>query len=432
MLRIFTLKNGLKVATYNLPQLKSVYLHLAVKGGNLLENPRSSGLAHFMEHILVQGIPAYPTSEDLSWFIESLAGRYQAITTTTSIDFNITVPFNHLEQALQIASQVFFAPLFPEEAIEKERRAVISEINERKDASWYKRAEFFRKVRFQENHPLILDVGGSLEIVKSLQRQDLVKFWEKYFTAGNTYLLIVGNFPDTSLKKLFKKYLGEVPKRDRKDFPDFSNKDLSSRQVAIREDNSLQLIYVDLTFPTLSLRDSLKERLILNLALIILGRLRNSRLFKLLRYQKGLVYDVGAGASLYPGLGYIYISSQVLDEHLDEILTIISQEVENFAKFGPTDDELEFARNYLVNQWLMSFDHPTSIAGWILQDLFWEKKINLPEYYISLVRKIKAVDIKRIMKKHWNFGKLNLTLQGPIENSTENVKKYSQILENLK
>ncbi|QQG43167.1 MAG: insulinase family protein [Candidatus Daviesbacteria bacterium] len=432
MLKTFTLKNGIKVATYNLPQLKSVYLHITVKGGNLLENSQNNGVAHFMEHILVQGIPSYPTAEGLSWFIESCSGRYQAMTHTTSIDFNITVPFNHLEQALQIASQVFFAPLFPEEAIEKERRVVISEINERKDASWYKRAEFFRKVRFQEKHPLTLDGGGSLEVVKNLQRQDLVGFWEKYFTTGNTYLLITGNFLYTNLKKLIKKYLEEVSPKERDNFPDLSNQDFSGRQVAIREDNALQLIYLDLTSPALSLADSLRERVILNLALVIFGRLRNSRLFKLLRYQKGLVYDVSAGANLYPGLGYIYISSQVLYEHLDEVLTIICQEVENFVKFGLTEEELEFARNFLINQWLMSFDHPNNIAGWILQDLFWEKSIQLPEYYISLVKKIKLSDVKKVMKKHWGFGKLNLTLQGPIKNSKENIKKYSRILENLK
>lgn len=62
MLKIVTLKNGIKVATYNLPQLKSVFIQETIKAGSVLENEDSRGVAHFMEHVLVEGIPSYPTS----------------------------------------------------------------------------------------------------------------------------------------------------------------------------------------------------------------------------------------------------------------------------------------------------------------------------------------------------------------------------------
>jgi len=72
MLNTLTLPNGLKVATYNLPSLKSIHLRISVKGGSLVENPDNNGVAHFMEHMLVQGIPSYETAEIFSRFIEGL------------------------------------------------------------------------------------------------------------------------------------------------------------------------------------------------------------------------------------------------------------------------------------------------------------------------------------------------------------------------
>src|SRR5687767_10339935 len=114
MLKTFTLKNGIKVATYNLPQLKSVHIRISAKGGVVTEKPSKNGVAHFMEHMLVQGIPSLPNVDEFSRYIESLAGTYGANTESTLVRFNLTIPFTHLETGLKIASEVFFEPLFPE------------------------------------------------------------------------------------------------------------------------------------------------------------------------------------------------------------------------------------------------------------------------------------------------------------------------------
>ena len=207
--------------------------------------------------------------------------------------------------------------------------------------------------------------------------------------------------------------------------------DFADNLVSMRYDHRLQSNYLDLTFPGVTLLES-DLRMKQGLALTILGKLRNSRLFRLLRYQRGLVYDVKAGASLFPGLGYVYITSEVSSERLFEVVSLIVAELGNFVKSGPTEEELRFAKNFLTNQWLMAFDHPSSIAGWIESDLLWKDKIDLPEETIKEVEGIKISDITEVMQKHWDFSKLNLVVQGPVRNSLENVKKLTEILEELR
>ncbi len=75
MLKTFKLTNGMQVATYNLPQLRSVYILSSVLGGSLEEPADKNGVAHFMEHMICQGTPSYQTVEELSVFIESLSGN---------------------------------------------------------------------------------------------------------------------------------------------------------------------------------------------------------------------------------------------------------------------------------------------------------------------------------------------------------------------
>src|SRR5260221_4883568 len=114
MLKTFILKNGLKVASYQIPQMRSVFINLGVKGGAIVDSPQTSGAAHFMEHILVQAIPSFPNVELLSDFVEGLAGSYNASTTPQSIHFHASIPATHLDDILKIAAEAFYQPLFLE------------------------------------------------------------------------------------------------------------------------------------------------------------------------------------------------------------------------------------------------------------------------------------------------------------------------------
>ncbi|MDO8498168.1 MAG: pitrilysin family protein [bacterium] len=432
MLKNFQLKNGLQVATFDLPSLRSVHLRIIAKGGSLVEKASKNGVAHFMEHMLVQGTPSLPNAEEFSSFVESLAGNYGAYTERLLIAFNITVPATHLEDAVRISSEVFFEPLFVEAALEKERRAVIEELKQNMDSHYFEISKFFRHNRFLPRHPLTLDPGGTVETVSKLKRQDLVDFWQKYFIPQNAYLLVSGRFEENKLRALLEQYFlkgnGKIPFPG---YPHLSDKDFSQRGVYIRTDPKLGANYIDLTFPSLSLSDNLPTRLKQNLALVILGGLRNSRLFKLLRYQKGLVYGVHAGASLLPNLGYVYITSEVTPVRLEEVVTLTLSELKAYVADGPTEEELKFVKNYLSNQWLMAFDHPSAIAGWIENDLMWNDAIRLPEDYIKMVSDMTTSDIKEVMQTQWDFAKLSLTVQGPIEDTPEVKNHYERILEVL-
>lgn len=429
MLRTFSLPNGIKVATYSLSSLKSIHVRVSVKGGSLVESKTNNGVAHFMEHMLVQGVPSYPSAESFSRYIESLAGNYGAFTERLLVGFNITVPATHADEAIKIASEVFYEPIFDTEALEKERNAIIDEVLQRRDSHLYKISKFFLTSRFQKDHPLLLDGGGKISILKKLRRIDLISYWQQYFFPENTYIHISGNFSDDALLFALDKYFGMrkgisnavcFPKMEKTTFADAS--------VALRKDFSLSTCYVDLTFPSLGLCDTLVERLKQSIALVILGQLRNSRLFRLLRYQKGLVYDVRAGSSSYPGLGYVYISLEAVKGHLDEALSLITQEVVSFVANGPSEEELNFAKNYLTSQWLMTFDHPSSIAEWVESHLLWDNKGLLPEDYAHLIKDITTADITSFIKQYWDLQKTNLTVQGPIANSTGVYTKYQQLV----
>ena len=228
MVKTFTLSNGIKVVTYKMDQVKSIHMNVTIKGGSLVEEKSKNGVAHFMEHMLVQGIPSFPNVESLSTYVESLAGSYNAYTSQLTVSFIISLPFIHLEDAVKISSEVMYAPLFPENVLEKERKAVITEITQRKDSLGYKLGKEFKNVRFIENSEIQKEIGGSLETIQKITRQDLVNYWQEYFIPENTYIYIGGNFSEKKLKIFLETYFGKYKLTKKfKEYPILSKNDFA-------------------------------------------------------------------------------------------------------------------------------------------------------------------------------------------------------------
>jgi predicted Zn-dependent peptidase len=344
----------------------------------------------------------------------------------------MTVPFSHLEDAVKIASEVFFHPTFPEEALEKERNAVLNELKQHLDSQWYKFGKYFRETRYSKSSALQRETIGTEEIIKNVTHDDLVAYWKENFFPHNMYLFLGGNFTEELLQKLLATYM-EKPVSDKvfSGFSAISQNDLNNSLVGIRHDPTLQVNYVTFSFPSLDLDASVPLKIKESIALDILGRFRSSRLFRLLRYQKGYVYGVSANDVRMPKVGFSVIDSEVATEHLDEVVRLIAGTLQEYIENGPTDAELGFAKHYLTNQWLMAFDSPGSIGDWVEGQLIWRDKIHLPEDYIAIADTVKKEDIVAVMKKYWRIDKLQLIIQGPIANTNANQEKYFSIIQRL-
>lgn len=433
MFQTFTLRNGLKVATFSIPQMRSISLNMEVKSGSLFDTPATNGIAHYMEHLLVQGIPFLPDVTAFSNYIEGFAGSYGASTGSEGIDFNMHGPVGKIDDILRISSEVFFQPLFPPDAIERERGAIKEEIRARQDELGFKLSKFYRQARYRKGHPVLLDIGGEISAVESLTRADLLKFWARFFTPANTHLVMVGGFNNSEAKKLIKQYFGNYEKGPAFiGYPKLTNSDYTPRSISINYDSKLKSCYVDLSFASLIGESAIEDRVSQAMIGNILGRLRSSRLYKLLRQQKGLVYTVGAGQSSYRTFGNFYVTTEVTKDKLDEVLDLIIKELVGMYLHGPTTEELEFAKNYSINKTLMSWDHPSNIAGWIMSDLMWEDKNETPEEHVKIVQKVTVEDTIKLMRKHWDFKKLIMVIQGPVQNSKANRDKFAKMLDDLK
>ncbi|KAJ2826153.1 metalloprotease [Coemansia erecta] len=168
---------------------------LSVNVGGLADPSELNGLAHFLEHMLFM----YPDEDEYIGFINKHSGEYNAFTSMHTTTYFFGIANSALEEMLDRFSRFFIDPLFAPGSVERELLAVDSEHkgNLQSDS----RRDFqIKRTLSNPDHPFSYFSTGNLETLRDapLQRgidirQEVIQFYEQYYSADIMKLAVVGN-----------------------------------------------------------------------------------------------------------------------------------------------------------------------------------------------------------------------------------------------
>ncbi|WP_070963541.1 insulinase family protein [Vibrio sonorensis] len=193
--RYITLDNGLRVLLVQDKSAQKSAAALAVNVGHFDDPDTREGLAHYLEHMLFLGTQKYPKVGEFQSFISQHGGSNNAWTGTEHTCYFFDVTENAFESALDRFSQFFSAPLFNEEALDKERHAVESEYKLKlNDDS--RRLYQVHKETVNPEHPFSKFSVGNLETLADREgssiRDEIIQFHRTHYSADLMTLTLVG------------------------------------------------------------------------------------------------------------------------------------------------------------------------------------------------------------------------------------------------
>ena len=176
---------------------------LDVNVGSLQDPSTRPGLAHFLEHMLFLGTKTYPTAGDYQSFINQHGGTHNAFTAPEHTNYFFQVEASQLKGALDRFSRFFYEPLFTEEYVQREKNAVHSEYQSKyKDD--YRRMQYVNKTLINPAHPASQFATGRLDTLSdnesSKVRDDLIAFYQRYYSANLMTLVVYGPQPLNELQ----------------------------------------------------------------------------------------------------------------------------------------------------------------------------------------------------------------------------------------
>lgn len=388
------LPNGFRLVLRKEPSKGIVSSQLWVEVGSAYEEESEVGMAHFIEHMLFK--PTDKNPEGVASVIESLGGRMNAFTSFDYTVFHFTVKSKGLEKALEALADAVLAPLFDPEELEREREVIVEEIKMGRNDP----IKRFRQALWAnafEVHPYGRPIIGFEESLKSMRREDLIRFHSKWYVPQRMVLVVVGDFDQERLKAQVEKFFGLKEGK----FPScpsrlsLSEGPLKRPRVFIHTGAKREVLSLAFKIPGVSSRDALVFEL---LGEILAGG-RNSRLFKKL-VENGLAVSIEVKSVTLKDNGLFVIEVIPKRGKEVEILKAIKEELHKVARGNLTKAEIERAKKKLETDFLYSLETSEEKAGLLG---FFEVMLgnaDLLQNYIDVLRGVKEEEISKATKEY--------------------------------
>ncbi|KAF9291020.1 Insulinase (Peptidase M16) [Linnemannia elongata] len=199
--RLVRLNNDLEVLLIHDAKADKSAAALDVHVGHLSDPDNLQGLAHYLEHLLFLGTDKYPRENEYKEFLAQHAGKSNASTSLDHTNFHFEVGHAHLERALDRFAQFFISPAFNESCTDREIRAVDSEFKRNLQMDGRRLFQLGKHLSGR-SHPFWHFGTGNLITLRDLPaqegintRDELIKFYHKYYSSSIMKLAIVGREP---------------------------------------------------------------------------------------------------------------------------------------------------------------------------------------------------------------------------------------------
>jgi len=409
MYQITRLENGLTIATAEMPHMASVSLGLWVGVGGRYESAETSGVSHFIEHLLFKGTKKR-SAKEISQTVEGIGGYLNAFTSEENTCFYSKARHDCFDELLDVLADMFLNSAFDPIEINKERDVIKEELAMYLDQPQQQVQELLNETMWP-NQPLGRSITGTEKTLDAIQREQIVGFQEKNYVAPGTLVAAAGRLKHQQVVKAVSRYAKKFIAGKRPQFSPAQNDQTNSRlRLHTKKTEQTQIA---LGIRTCSRHD--ERRFALRLLNTILGENMSSRLFQTVREDHGLAYSIYSANSFFDDTGDLVISAGLDTGNLEKTLKLISRELKQLREKIVSATELRRARDYVIGQLDLSLENSENQMMWIGETLLGYGKIISPEHAKKKLSEVKAGELRAAAREFFRPERMNLALVSPLK-----------------
>ncbi len=205
------LDNGLTVLIREMHHAPVASLWLWYRVGSRNEKPGTTGISHWVEHMMFKGTPSIPKGE-LDRLISREGGYNNALTWFDWTAYLGTLPSHRIDLALEIEADRLVNALFDPQEVEAERTVIISERQGSENEPGFRLGEAVQAAAFRV-HPYHHMVIGDMCDLTTITRDDLYGFYRRHYAPNNAVLVIAGDVESKTALPKIEGLFGDVSTR---------------------------------------------------------------------------------------------------------------------------------------------------------------------------------------------------------------------------
>ncbi len=207
----FTLKNGMQVVVIPNHRAPVVSHMIWYKVGSADEPPGKSGMAHFLEHLMFKGTKKF-SGNTFSKRVARNGGRENAFTSHDYTAYFQSIAVDRLPMVMEMEADRIRGLILRDSDIEPERLVVLEERRERTENNPAALLSEHVNAALYLNHPYRQPIIGWPHEIKKLTRDDLLRFYRRWYSPNNAILIVAGDITAEKLRPLAEKYYGVIPR----------------------------------------------------------------------------------------------------------------------------------------------------------------------------------------------------------------------------
>jgi predicted Zn-dependent peptidase len=407
MYQVTRLSNGLRVATARMPHMASVSVGIWVGIGSRYEPEHLNGACHFIEHMLFKGTRKR-SAKEISQAVEGIGGYLNAFTSEESTCFHARAGYKRFPEILDVLMDMLLNSQFSPAELAKERAVIKEEIAMYLDEPQHHVQELLNATLWP-GQALGRPITGTSRSLDDLGRSTLLDYLRENYTAESTVIVAAGRLEHRQALRAIQPYLKRIPAGPRSTHEPARNHQSAPRiHLFSKRTEQTQLA---LGLRTCSRHD--ERRFALRLLNTILGENMSSRLFQVLREDRGLVYSVYSTPSFFSDTGDLVISAGLDTENLPKVLRLIGVELRRLRERLPSTSELRRARDYVLGQIDLGQESTDNQMNWIGEQILGYGKVFTASQAKRHLAKVSPAQIRSVAREFLRPENANLALVSP-------------------
>lgn len=375
-----------------------IAISIYAKGGQLAE--QKAGTANLTATAMMRGTKNY-TSLELSQVLEDNGIKIQPSASADAFAINVLTTKDEYDKTLELLNEVVNNATFEDYEIDKVKTEKLNTIKRNKDVPLQRAIEEYRDLIYQ-NSPYSISSKILEKNIPNITKEDIINYYNSIFAPKNLVISINGNIDKDKtiqdLNNIFK------PKENAKnfDFAQYNSKipTVTTPKQTIQKVPTTETAWILLGWQTNGVLNE-KDYATLQVIDSLLGSGMSSRLFKDLREQEGLAYQLGSGYSpnVLRGSFLLYIGTN--PQTLDKAKSGLFAEITRLKTEYVGDKELQDAKEKLLGNYVIGLEtnlDKASNIGWYEAST---RGYEFKDKYEKLINSVTDSDIIEIANKYF-------------------------------
>ena len=384
--QLTTLDNGLRIATEQLPGVKSAAISVTVGVGSRHEDNTQHGLSHVLEHMAFKGTHTRNAKQIAETF-EDIGGQFNAYTSVENTVYYARMLSEHVPKAAHLLADILQHSTFAAEELKREQDVILQEIAAHKDSPEDYINDLFDAIAYPDQ-PLGRSVLGSEASVAAFTREDVVTYIRTNYTADRIVISAAGDVVHDHIVQLIGAEFNQLTNAHTTQSIQTTYTGGEQHYRKALEQTHMLMGYPS---PNQHHEDYYTSQLLAN----ILGGGMASRLFQEIRETRGLAYHTGSYNVAYSDAAMLMMNAACAPEHASSIPKLMVQEFEKLTQHID-ESELIRAKNQLLTELAMARENSASVASWMGRHLLTYDEYRTAEMLQKRIEPISTADVKQL------------------------------------